>query len=78
MGLAVLPARLKGEMARLKQAILEGADLRADEATAKHADWVEEFTPKYQKIDASISGATRIKITGKDHRGGFSVTCTPD
>ena len=53
MGLAVLPARLKGEMARLKQAILEGADLRADEATAKHADWVEEFTPKYQKIDAS-------------------------
>lgn len=29
-------------------------------------------------IDVPISGATRIKITGKDHRGGFSVTCTPD
>lgn len=53
MGLAVLPARLKTEIAQLKQAILEDADLRADETTAKHADWVEEFTPKYEKIDAS-------------------------
>ena len=49
----MLPARLKSEMARLKQAILEGADLRADETTAKHADWVEEFKPKYQEINAS-------------------------
>lgn len=53
MGLAVLPARLKGEMARMKQAILEGTDLRADETTAKHADWVEEFKPRYQEINAS-------------------------
>ena len=53
MGLAVLPARLKSEMARLKQAILEGTDLRADETTAKHADWVEEFKPNYQEINAS-------------------------
>ena len=53
MGLAVLPARLKSEMAQLKEAILSGADLRADEALEKHADWVEEFTPKYENIDAS-------------------------
>ncbi|MCM1187159.1 MAG: UDP-glucose--hexose-1-phosphate uridylyltransferase [Lachnoclostridium sp.] len=53
MGLAVLPARLKGEIARLKEAILRGGDLRADENLAKHADWVEEFMPKYDKIDAS-------------------------
>ncbi|MCI8542326.1 MAG: UDP-glucose--hexose-1-phosphate uridylyltransferase [Lachnospiraceae bacterium] len=53
MGLAVLPARLKGEMAQLKEAILTGADLRADEVLEKHADWVEEFTPKYEKIDAA-------------------------
>ena len=31
MGLAVLPARLKDEMADLAQAILDGADIRADE-----------------------------------------------
>jgi UDPglucose--hexose-1-phosphate uridylyltransferase len=51
MGLAVLPARLKGEMAELKGAILSGADIRADEALEKHADWVDEFRPKYDKID---------------------------
>ena len=37
MGLAVLPARLKGEMERLAEAILTGADIRADEELAKHA-----------------------------------------
>lgn len=53
MGLAVLPARLKEEMAALKKAVLEGGDLRKEEVLAKHADWVEEFYPKYEKIDAS-------------------------
>ena len=47
MGLAVLPARLKNEMADLEQAILDGASIRTDEVLAKHADWVEEFLPKY-------------------------------
>ena len=47
MGLAVLPARLKDEMAALEQAILDGAEIREDEVLAKHADWVEEFLPKY-------------------------------
>lgn len=51
MGLAVLPARLKGEMERLAEAVLSGADLRGDEELAKHADWVEEFLPKYQNVD---------------------------
>ncbi len=50
MGLAVLPARLKDEMAALKEAILKGADLEADEALAKHADWVREFLPKHEDV----------------------------
>ena len=50
MGLAVLPARLKDEMAQLKEAVLKGTDIRADELLGKHADWVEEFTPKYAEI----------------------------
>ena len=53
MGLAVLPARLKTEMADLKKAILSGADLRKDEVLEKHADWVDEFKPKYDHIDES-------------------------
>lgn len=51
MGLAVLPARLKGEMERLAEAIVMGADIRKDEELAKHADWVEEFLPHYQSVD---------------------------
>ncbi|MBQ7776699.1 MAG: UDP-glucose--hexose-1-phosphate uridylyltransferase [Lachnospiraceae bacterium] len=51
MGLAVLPARLKDEMAQLKEAVLCGADIRRDEVLEKHADWVEEFTPKYEEIN---------------------------
>lgn len=51
MGLAVLPARLKGEMERLAEAIVTGADIRKDEELAKHADWVEEFLPHYQSVD---------------------------
>ena len=51
MGLAVLPARLKDEMEKLAEAILSGADLRKDELLEKHADWVEEFLPKYPQIN---------------------------
>ena len=41
MGLAVLPARLKGELEGLCKAIVAGEDLR------KHADWVDELKEKY-------------------------------
>ena len=51
MGLAVLPARLKTEMAQLREAILTGADLHGDAILATHADWAEEFMAKYEKID---------------------------
>lgn len=51
MGLAVLPARLKDEMEKLAEAILSGADLRKDELLEKHADWVEEFLPRYPQIN---------------------------
>ena len=43
MGLAVLPSRLKGELAQLKDAILSGADIHADPVLEKHADWVDEL-----------------------------------
>ncbi len=50
MGLAVLPARLKDEMETLADAIVTDKDIRADESIEKHADWVEEFLPKYPNI----------------------------
>ncbi|MBR6223161.1 MAG: UDP-glucose--hexose-1-phosphate uridylyltransferase [Lachnospiraceae bacterium] len=51
MGLAVLPARLKREMAALEEAILSGKDLRADDLTVSHADWADEWTKKYDDIN---------------------------
>ena len=47
MGLAVLPARLDKELALLKDAILSGRDLRADETLQKHADWAEALQGRY-------------------------------
>ncbi len=43
MGLAVLPSRLKSELALLREAMLDGRDLRADPVLAPHADWAEEI-----------------------------------
>ncbi len=51
MGLAVLPARLKGEMEKLAEAIFAGEDIRKDEVLEKHADWVDEFLPKYEQVN---------------------------
>ena len=47
MGLAVLPARLKEELAAVAGALASGADLRADPLTEKHAAWAEGFAPGY-------------------------------
>ena len=63
MGLAVLPARLKDEIEGLKQAILSGTDIRADETLAKHADWVDEFSKKYDSITAeNVDGIIQDEI----------------
>ena len=47
MGLAVLPARLKEELAAVASALASGLDLRSSELTAKHADWAEGFAKGY-------------------------------
>ncbi len=47
MGLAVLPSRLKQELADLAQAIVDGADIAADPVLGKHAPWVAELREQY-------------------------------
>ena len=49
MGLAVLPSRLKSELEMLADAIVAGEDIRKNEVLEKHADWVDEFMPKYER-----------------------------
>lgn len=50
MGLAVLPSRLKDELALLGEYIVEGKDIRSNEVLTKHADWVDEFLPHYETV----------------------------
>lgn len=52
MGLAVLPARLKDEMAALTDAMLNGNDIRSIESIEKHANWADEIKAKYNDINA--------------------------
>ncbi len=47
MGLAVLPARLKDEMEKLKEAILQDADITADETLSKHGAWAAELKRRH-------------------------------
>ena len=48
--LAVLPARLKEELALLGEYIVEGKDIRSNETIEKHASWVDEFLPGYESV----------------------------
>lgn len=53
MGLAVLPARLKTEMAEVKEALLQGKeDIAAIESIAVHAPWYKEIRQKNPDINA--------------------------
>ncbi len=52
MGLAVLPARLKQEMADLRAAMLAGKDLTADETLSKHAEWAKDVLARHPEFCA--------------------------
>ena len=44
-------------------AIVTGKDLRADEVLEKHADWVDEFLPKYDAItDENVNDILQKEI----------------
>ena len=65
MGLAVLPSRLKQEMALLKDAILTGSDLKKNEVLQKHAEWVAEFLPSYPEINGENVDEILLQEIGK-------------
>ena len=76
MGLAVLPARLKDELHAVADALVSGADLRANALTEKHADWAEQFKANYEFTEANaweIVQAETGKVFAKvlEHAGVF-------
>ncbi|MBO5199986.1 MAG: UDP-glucose--hexose-1-phosphate uridylyltransferase [Clostridia bacterium] len=62
MGLAVLPARLKNELAVLGEAIVKGEDLKANPITASHADWVDEFKNNYTITADNVDDILKAEV----------------
>ena len=62
MGLAVLPARLKKEMALLEQYILEKQDVRSNPQIEKHADWVDSWLGSYEITEDNIHAILQKEI----------------
>ena len=54
MGLAVLPARLKDEMAAVAEALISKKDLSLCEKTEKHKAWVESFIGGYEVTEENV------------------------
>ncbi len=79
MGLAVLPARLKNEIALMKQAILDSRDFAHIPEIEKHKSWFEEFKDKYtfthentEEILKEQIGKTFEKVL--EHAGVYKCT----
>ncbi len=62
MGLAVLPSRLKNELAKVEKFILEGKDLSADESISKHTDWVNSFKDNYEFTEENIDAIVKKEV----------------
>ena len=62
MGLAVLPSRLKGELAQLETAILAGSDIRSNEVLSKHADWVDELKQRHTFTPENTAQVLRQEV----------------
>lgn len=64
MGLAVLPARLKDEMAHVKEHLLKGTeDISKFEDIEKHNDWYKKIRAKYGEINTeNVDNIIRTEI----------------
>ena len=62
MGLAVLPARLKAEMELLKNALVNGVDISADERIEKHKAWADMLKEKYEITEENAMDILKKEI----------------
>ncbi|MCI7125979.1 MAG: UDP-glucose--hexose-1-phosphate uridylyltransferase [Agathobaculum sp.] len=79
MGLAVLPARLKGELTALADALVQGGDIRGDAALEKHADWAEGLQKQYtftreNAMDILQKEVGKVFATVLEHAGVYKRT----
>ena len=62
MGHAILPARLKKEMADLETVILQGHNIREDEVLVKHADWADRWLEENAVTEDNIHEIVQREI----------------
>ena len=60
MGLAVLPARLKKELADLEEVILNGEEPIGD--LEKHAEWLADLRTRYTFTAENVSNILKIEV----------------
>lgn len=82
MGLAILPGRLKTELADLNAALRAKKDISSDEVLGKHAEWAAELSKKYdfaslseEKVDSILKeeiGVVFSKVL--EHAGVYKYT----
>ena len=81
MGLAVLPARLKGEIELLSEYLAQGKDISSNEAIAKHAAWVASFADRYTFTEENVRSILEQEI-GRTFEGVLEdagvYKCTPE
>ena len=62
MGLAVLPARLRDEIAVMSEYILAGKDFADNEAIAKHKEWFARFADNYTFTPDNVEDILKAEI----------------
>jgi len=62
MGLAVLPARLKGELAELSELLVSGGEIAEDSELAKHKHWVEKMRKTYTFTADNVEKILRDEV----------------
>ena len=79
MGLAVLPSRLKKELAILEEALVNGENIAENAEISLHADWAEEIKAKHEitkenvhQIILNETGLVFKKVL--EHAGVYKVT----
>lgn len=69
MGLAVLPARLKDELAAVEKALVEGADPAEDPLAAPHSEWAAGIKAGHPELNADNAADILQKEVGKVFAG---------
>ena len=62
MGLAILPARLKEELALMKNAILSGTDFESNPKISKHSAWFSSFAEDYSFTPENTENILRREV----------------